>query len=341
MEDVAAGDWIKKFTAIETSPRTGVNASKNRPYSPDTVETYRGYYENHIKDDPFAKLKMAEILEEDAYEFNIRLSIKQLADGRTMGGTRTYAGVIIFIRMAFKEYQRKNRRWLNPFQYIDPPVFEEKVRIGLPEDEMVKLFYPGVLVRTMELAVCACMFLSGLRRSEIFALKPCDLDWHTPKIIVRRAWQCFEKKDKRLGPPKGKKERDAPFDPVLQEAIKKLWAENGKHEFVFSWKDGSLPGASWIRFNFQRWLDRAEIKLNGRTIVPHSSRHSLASILEERGVQLRYIHELLGHANMKTTKRYLHSTDKTIRDIGCKIGDAMEKKEAEPPQVIRLVEKAG
>lgn len=234
MEDVAAGDWIKKFTAIETSPRTGVNASKNRPYSPDTVETYRGYYENHIKDDPFAKLKMAEILEEDAYEFNIRLSIKQLADGRTMGGTRTYAGVIIFIRMAFKEYQRKNRRWLNPFQYIDPPVFEEKVRIGLPEDEMVKLFYPGVLVRTMELAVCACMFLSGLRRSEIFALKPCDLDWHTPKIIVRRAWQCFEKKDKRLGPPKGKKERDAPFDPVLQEAIKKLWAENGKHEFVFS-----------------------------------------------------------------------------------------------------------
>jgi hypothetical protein len=67
VEDITVGAWIEKFTAMETSPRTGANASKNRPYSPDTVGTYRNYYNAHIKGDPFTNLKMAEV-EEEALE---------------------------------------------------------------------------------------------------------------------------------------------------------------------------------------------------------------------------------------------------------------------------------
>jgi integrase len=204
-------------------------------------------------------------------------------------------------------------------------MINSKVRDALPEEEMIKLFGPGVLKITLELAVCAAMFLSGLRRSEVFALKPEDLDWHTPKITVRRAWQNFDRADKVLGPPKGKRERIAPFDLVLQEAIKKLWEENGRHEFVFCRKDGSLPGASWIYVNFPEWLKRAGIELGGRKIVPHSARHSLASLLEEKGVSLRYIQEMLGHSDLKTTKGYLHSTEKTIRDIGKKIAESRQQ----------------
>jgi integrase len=115
----------------------------------------------------------------------------------------------------------------------------------------------------MELAICAAMFLSGLRRAEIFALKPECLDWHTPKITVKNAWQKFDEKCRVLGPPKGKKERDAPFAPVLQDAIKKLWQENGQHEFVLCFKDGTFPGPSWIRSRFPKWLARAKIDLKG------------------------------------------------------------------------------
>jgi len=57
----------------------------------------------------------------------------------------------------------------------------------------------------MELAVCGAMFLSGLRRSEIYALKPECLDWHTPKIKIKNAWQSYNKKSRVLGPTKGKK----------------------------------------------------------------------------------------------------------------------------------------
>jgi hypothetical protein len=215
-EDITVGAWIEKFTKLETSPRTGVNASRNRPYSPDTVETYRGYHNTHIKGDPFTLLKMAEVEEEDATEYITRLSVKNLTAkkdkiNRPMGGTRTFAGVVIFIRMAFREYQKKNRKWFNPFQDINPPLVNSKSRDALPEDEMLKLFEPGVLTTTMELAVCAAMFLSGLRRSEIFALKPECLDWHTPKITVKNAWQKFGRKTQSTGTAKGEKSTKRPI----------------------------------------------------------------------------------------------------------------------------------
>jgi len=178
------------------------------------------------------------------------------------------------------------------------------------------------------------MFLSGLRRSEVFALKPCDLDWDTPKINVCKLWQRFGHKDKTEGPPKGKRERKAPFDPILQEAIKNLWVENRQHEYIHSFKrqiiNGEIqpvktPGSSWISQNFKRWLRRAGIVLHGRKIVPHSSRLSLATLLEKRGVPLRYIQELLGHSDMKNTKTYLVESTDTIRDVGLKISEVMKK----------------
>jgi len=334
--DITVGDWLEKFTRIETSPRTGINASKNRPFSVGTLDGYRCLFTCHIKNDPITQLKMAEIEEEDILEYMTRLSLKKkIVGGKkkretdiSLGGTRTFSMVVGFIKTAFNVYQRKNRQWFNPFLYMEEmPRYKGKKRDALPEEEMIKLFKPGVLNTSMELAVCAAMFLSGLRRAEVFALKPCDLDWDTPKITVCWAWQCFDHVDKKLGPPKGKRERLAPFDPILQEAIRKLWQENGQHEYVFSQVDGTTPGSSWISQNFKRWLGRADIVLRGRNIVPHSSRHSLASILEHRGESIRHIQELLGHSDLETTKIYLVDTSETIRDIGKKISEAMKKEE--------------
>jgi integrase/recombinase XerD len=324
-EDITVGAWIKKFTSLETSPRTGINASENRPYSIDSVGNYLGYYTLYIKVDPLAELKMVEVEEEDVLNFTNRLSMKKLKDGRSMAGTRTFVGIIVFLRMVFKAYQSKNRRWINPFQHLRAPKHNGAVRDALQENEVIKLFIPGVLKDTMELAICTAMFLSGLRRSEIYALKPECLDWHTPKIKVKNAWQSYSKKTRTLGPPKSKKNRDAPFDPILQQAIKKLWEENGQHEFVFCWKNGKAPGSSWINRKLPLWLESAGIELGGRKIVPHSARNSLASMLEVRGVSLRYIQDLLGHSDLQTTKIYLHTTEKTIRDIGNKISTAMEQ----------------
>ena len=48
-EDITVGEWLAKFTEMETSPRTGINAAENKPYS---VTTLRGeLYGRAIKTD--------------------------------------------------------------------------------------------------------------------------------------------------------------------------------------------------------------------------------------------------------------------------------------------------
>ncbi|MDR3130675.1 MAG: site-specific integrase [Treponema sp.] len=285
-----------------------------------------------MKDAPFMNMLMVEVEPVDALEFISRMGRREL-QGRyknkeekpKMAGSETFNKLVKFLRMAFKEYGKNRPGWYNAFQDIEPPrTIRFTVRDALPEEEVIKLFQPGVLLDKMERAICAAMFLAGLRRSEIFALRPEDLDWFTPKITVSHAWQNFSYRKRNLGPTKSKRERIAPFDKVLQEAIRDLWQANEQHGFVFAFKDGKTPGSSWIKGRFKKWLARAGIELNGRQLVPHSSRYSLASVLEDRGVSLRYIQDLLDHSDLKTTKNYLHSTKKTIREIGTKIDSVIE-----------------
>ena len=351
-EDITVGNWLKKFITLETSPRTGINIAENGSVSEGTLITYESYFRCHIVGDPILDLKMAELEKQDVIDLSARMSMKKIAKkknssgkvidpGREMGGTRTFVGIIKFIRMAFKNYESVNEDWRNPYRNIKEPKYESVERDAFSEEEILKLFSPGVLLTAMELAVCAAIFWAGLRRSEVFALKPEDLDWHNNVINVRRTWQCFENKQKRkLGPTKGKRSRKTLFDPILQEAIKKLWEENGKHEFVFSckkpYRGNKIPGPSWIWCNFDKWLERAGIDRMGRDIVPHSARHSLATFLHDKGIPLKHIQDLLGHSNYNVTKRYTHLLENTMKEIGRKVASSREEHQAEAEKVVEF-----
>jgi integrase len=322
------GNWLERLTSLDNNPHAARLTAEGAPYSPDTLALYKMNFNCHLKNDPFMAMIIEEVEQSHALAFIARIGNQQTKDGRDMAGTRTFEIVINFVRMAFKEYEEEHPDWQNPFRRIRPPKRKIKnPRNSIEEDEIIKLFAPNVITDPLERAVCMAMFWAGLRRSEIWGLKAEDLDWKTPQIKIDHAWKRLSSKERKLGDPKWHKHRQIPFPVDLQNAIKELWAANGKHGFVFARKDGTQPGPDWIRDHLPKWLERAGIELNGRRIVPHSARHSLASALEARGVPLRYIGDMLGHSSLKTTKGYLHTVSGAINDMGSKInGMAKQQK---------------
>jgi len=340
MDAVPIGDWLIRFTTLDNNPRAERLISEGLPYQPGTVDSYRDYYNRYIKDDPFLLLDLNKIDVPVTRAFLARIGIKRTKNDRELAGTRAYEMISGFVRMAFNEYWKDHQEWRNPFDRIKAPeCVTMKRRDALQEDELLKLFMPGVITDVLERAVAVAMFWAGLRRAEIFGLRYQDLDWRTPKLNIVKAWKRFGSKKKRtIGDPKWHKLREAPFCEDLQNAIKILMEANGKqeHDYIFCRKDGSIPHGKWILEKLPKWMKLAGIEVAGRRIVPHSARHSLASCLENAGVPLRYIQEILGHSSLKTTKIYLHTPQGKINEITKKIEQSAAPKEEQQPDKTEL-----
>jgi len=339
-ETIIIGDWLPRFISLENNPRAERLISMGLPYQPATLPTYFHYYNRYIKDDPFLELDINTIDVPTTRAFLARIGMKKTKDNRVLAGTRAYEMISGFLRMAFNEYQEDHHEWRNPFDRIDSPKkVAGKRRAVLQEDEILKLFMPGVITDVLERAVAVAMFWAGLRRAEIFGLRYQDLDWRTPKLNIVCAWKNFGiVKSRIIGDPKWHKLREAPFCEDLQNAIRVLMETNGvqEHDYIFCRKDGSIPHGKWILNKLPKWIERAGIELSGRRIVPHSARHSLASCLENAGVPLRYIQEMLGHGSLKTTMIYLHTPQGKINEITKKIQQSAAPK-GEPEQPPRIL----
>jgi integrase len=346
------GEWLTRFISLDDNPRAQRLIADGSPYSPATIELYKVYFNRYVSGDPYLGKDINTIDVPSTRAFMARVGMKKKKQTKkekaasiekVIAGTRTYEITISFVRMAFTEYWEDHRYWQNPFSVIDAPRrVKSRRRDTLQEDEIIKLFLPGVIPDILERAVAVAMFWAGLRRAEIFGLKTENLDWRTPQLKIDNAWKMFGSKKKRvLGDPKWHKRREAPFSEDLQAVIKLLQKEYGEREFVFSHKDGTLPHGKWINEKLPKWLNNAGIDLAGRKIVPHSARHSLASVLEANGVPLRYIRDMLGHSTLETTMGYLHTPEGTINKITKKINEHSKPEEQKVIQFSAEGKEAG
>ena len=139
---------------------------------------------------------------------------------------------------------------------------------------------------------------AGLRVSEVTSLKIQDIDLAELTIHVKQA--------------KGQKDRITVFPEKLLADIQNLITWKDKNDFLFSSERGGKLTTRTAQKIFENSLKKSGVK---KKATFHSLRHSFATHLLENGVDVRYVQELLGHQNIRTTQRYTQVTNPSIKKI--------------------------
>ena len=139
---------------------------------------------------------------------------------------------------------------------------------------------------------------AGLRVSEVVATRVQDLDLAELTIHIKQA--------------KGKKDRISVLPEKLIEELRRMVAGKLGDDLVFPSEWGGQLTTRTAQKIFEQALVRANIT---KPATFHSLRHSFATHLLENGVDVRYVQELLGHQNIRTTQLYTQVTNPKLKSI--------------------------
>lgn len=142
-------------------------------------------------------------------------------------------------------------------------------------------------------AAMELMFATGVRVCELCMLLPDDIDLKSKMIKVNG---------------KGSKERYIQITNKNVQAIlktyKKLFADEIEQcGYFFVNNRGDRLSEQSARFMIDKYAKQVGSDIH---ITPHMFRHTIATLLLEEDVDIRYIQELLGHSSITTTQIYTH-----------------------------------
>ncbi len=252
-----------------------INELKLRGYSRKTINAY--VY--HV--DKFLKSKL------DSKKYLLRL-----INDRKSKETVRVAGFAIKFYLGIKSKQDKSINKI--IEKIPNVKRDKKLHVILSKQEIGRMIIvtKNFIHRTMIML----MYSSGLRVSEIINLRWNDIDFDRNIIHLKLA--------------KGNKDRIVMLSPKAKKNLMKLDIE--KEGLVFKNNRNSKYSLRTIELIVKKSAENAKIK---KKITPHTLRHSFATHLLERGTDIRYIRDLLGHANLQTTMIYTKVSNKDISKI--------------------------
>jgi integrase len=148
-------------------------------------------------------------------------------------------------------------------------------------------------------AIFTVIAQTGLRRGELVTLRVGDVDLPGRVLTVRTAVSAGEEKA-----PKGGRVRRVPLTDPAIEVLEPLVEGRDAAAYVFSTLKGGRLDPDALSRRFLRARDRAGFVHTGLTV--HDLRHSTASLLARAGYAQTEIQDILGHAKLETTARYMH-----------------------------------
>jgi site-specific recombinase XerD len=179
----------------------------------------------------------------------------------------------------------------------------------LGEYEIGKLF--TALENKKHKAILFTAYSAGLRVSEVVNLQLKDIDSDRMQIFVQNA--------------KGKKDRYVMLSPVLLDILRNYLGtcRPRPRQYLFEGMEAGEPMSSR---SAQHIFIEAKIKAGiKKDLSFHSLRHSFATHLLEKGVDIKYIKDLLGHFSINTTTRYLHVRKENLVNIMSPLDDIFKK----------------
>ncbi len=215
---------------------------------------------------------------------------------RRASAVRTYFRHLVLIGM----------RDENPAASLKLPRRARRLPRALSPSETERLIdaAAGTTPRSLrDRALVELLYGAGLRVSEAVGLDKTGVDLDARIVRV-------------LG--KGGKERLVPLGRPASEAVRRYLALGRPHldrryrpELFLNARGGPLTRAGAFLV-LRKLAEKAG--LEPERVHPHLLRHSFATHLLEGGADLRSVQEMLGHADLGTTERYTHVSDRRRRE---------------------------
>jgi len=157
-------------------------------------------------------------------------------------------------------------------------------------------------------AMLTLLYRSGLRVSELLAIRPADVNLAKHSI--------------RLGKTKAGRAQTRGFHPKADDALAR-WLDTRKSlglpsgAPLFCTFDGGPMADQYVRNLLGRLAAKADVD---KRVHPHGLRHSYAVELEAAGTPVTVISKLLGHSSVAVTSRYLdhltnHQAVEALQDV--------------------------
>lgn len=227
----------------------------------------------------FLKMEPASVSKKDIRNWLIHLSESGYSPN-------TIYSILIALKTFFKFCMEEGYIHRNPAKNIPYPKREDKQPVYLTEEQLT-LFRELVKGNVMERAVLEVLYATGIRISELIAMKKDAINWDEKYIFIPKG--------------KGKKERIIPFSRMCEEYLSIYLAsrvDDLPYVFINN-KSKRLLHHQRINERFQYYSSQL-----GFRVTPHMLRHTFATHLAKRGMRFEMIQVLLGHEDPKTTQLY-------------------------------------
>jgi site-specific recombinase XerD len=227
---------------------------------------------------------------------------------------RAQAYQVIVLRSFLTYLRKQGHLVLNPESLELPKTKMRRIEY-LTDKEVQKIINfilhdtsSGELQRQRNRAIIVMTFGSGLRISELLALKKSDISEDDNRLVIQG----------KGGKVRSSFVSDSAFSAIL-EYLRARGKDDNPYLFINHSKNQPLLPNEYKPLTprmVQLMLKSAASAVGiFKKISPHTLRHSFATKILLEGGDLRSVQVLLGHTNLSTTQIYTHLTDTTIRDL--------------------------